>query len=69
MSEDLTEAEVEARLEDLYSQTEELQAEYDCRLDALQDYIDDEEHELGDINRDIERMNAEIKELEARNDG
>jgi peptidoglycan hydrolase CwlO-like protein len=63
---DETTQELEARLESLYSESEELQAEYDCRLDALQDYISDEEDELGEIERDIRLMNEEIKEIEAR---
>ena len=63
---DETTQELEARLESLYSEAEELEAEVDCRTDALQDYISDEEDELNAMQSEVNNMKAEIKEIEAR---
>lgn len=52
----------ESRKESILSELEELNAEYDVRRSALDDYIDDEEAELDDIREDINRLLAELNE-------
>lgn len=51
--------------DELYAIVEDLEKEARERLEALQDYIDDEEHEIDDMNAEAGEINAVIREREA----
>lgn len=51
-----------------YDLAESLRREADERLDALQDYIDDEEHEINDMHREADQAIEKAKELEDAED-
>lgn len=60
----MTEGQTEARIDDLYSRAEELEAQADARLDALKDYIDEEEAEIKQLHYDALKMVVEARNLE-----
>jgi hypothetical protein len=51
--------------EELYEMSEDLENEARERLERLQDYIDDEEREINDMQIEAGEINAVIREREA----
>lgn len=61
---DHTQEEAESMVDNFYSQAEELQAEIDSRTEALQEYIDDEEYEIGLLAHEAMKLNAMASDLQ-----
>lgn len=64
MSDRHTQEEAEAMVDNFYSQAEELQAQVDARTEALQEYIDEEEHEINALAREAMSLNAMASDLQ-----
>lgn len=60
----MTKEEAEARVDDLYSRAEELEAQADARLDALRDYVDEEEAEIKQLHYDALSLVVEARNIE-----
>lgn len=59
----LTKEEAESRVDDLYSRSEELEAQADARLKALQDYVSEEEAEIKSLQYEALQLIVQARDL------
>lgn len=60
----MSEEEVESYIDHLYSEAEDKNANAELRLAALQEYIDQEEHEINQLQTQASHLSAEAAILE-----